>query len=163
MLTRVVGIDPGYDRLGIAVVERKDGKDMILESCCITTSKNDEPHIRLKMIADAFKHILETHSPEVAGIESLFFNTNQRTAIRVAEARGVLLLEAARFSIPVFEYTPGQIKLAITGHGKSDKGQVMNMVNRLVTISKPITYDDEYDAIAVALTCLAYESRSFTA
>jgi len=82
-------------------------------------------------------------------------------AIRVAEARGVVLIEAARRGLSVYEYTPSQIKIAITGHGQSDKRHVMDMVPRLVTIEKHISYDDEYDAIAVALTCIATEKHTF--
>lgn len=157
---RIVGIDPGYDRLGIAVIEKENGKETLLFSDCITTHKEDAPEMRLKTIADGCRDIIETYKPHALGIESLFFKKNQTTGIKVAESRGVVLNEAARIGIPVFEYSPPTIKLAVTGHGASDKKQVMNMVPRLVKIEKEIKYDDEYDAIAVALTCIAHENRN---
>lgn len=153
---RTIGIDPGYDRLGIAVVENTGStKEALIYSSCITTSKKLPPHERLKEIGEAVRHAISLHSPESLAIESLFFATNQKTAIKVAEARGVVLYEAARARIPVFEYTPPQIKVAVTGHGRTDKKQVTAMVQRLVNIEQKIRYDDEYDAIAVALTHLA--------
>ena len=153
---RAVGIDPGYDRLGIAVIEKTPHGEVVLESLCVETSKKDSPEMRLKQIADSFRATIEKHRPDIIGIESLFFNNNQKTAIRVAEARGVILVESAHHSLPIQEYTPSQIKLAVTGHGQSDKQQVMDMIPRLVKIDKNIKHDDEFDAIAVALTSLAH-------
>lgn len=156
-MTRVLGIDPGYERLGISVIEKTNHGEVLVFSDCITTQKEESPAIRLQTIADACKKIIEEYKPDALGIESLFFNNNQKTAIRVAEARGVVMVEASRHNMKVFEYTPSQIKVAVTGHGQSDKKQVMSMLPRLIKIEKEILFDDEYDAIAVALTCLACE------
>ena len=90
-------------------------------------------------------------------IETLFFNSNQMTAMKVAEARGVALYESSKLGLEVFEYTPLQIKIAVTGYGRSDKKQMIDMICRLVTIEKEIKHDDEYDAIASAITCFAIE------
>lgn len=155
MSFRVIGIDPGYDRLGVAVIERSTtGNEEVLFSDCITTPQTT-PAERLCIISDTLRSVITSYTPHVMGIESLFFNTNQKTAIRVAEARGVILLEAGFRQIPVYEYTPSQIKSAITGNGRSSKKQIQTMIPLLVSIQKKIHYDDEYDALATALTCIA--------
>lgn len=156
----VVGIDPGYARLGIAVVDNREhgGKKILLYSGCVETSKNTAHEIRLYEIARAFSSVVETYQPDLLSIEKIFLNTNQKTAISVAESRGVILSEAARYGIRVSEYTPLQIKIAMTGYGRSDKAQVRDMVSRFIAIddSPKKRLDDEYDAIAAALTCLAH-------
>ena len=98
---------------------------------------------------------MERFKPAKVAVEELLFSKNVKTAIKVAEARGVILAEAARKKVAVFEYNPNSIKLAITGYGKSDKKQIIGMIERLVKIEHKIEFDDEYDAIAVALTCAA--------
>jgi len=163
---RVIGIDPGYDRLGIAVVEKNPHqKEVLLYSDCLQTSSKDAFYIRLHQVGEKVAHIIKEYSPESLAIESLFLAKNQKTAMRVAEARGVIMYEAIKNSLSVFEYTPLQIKIAVTGHGGSDKAQVIKMIPLLVTL--PAKYnekkaqDDEYDAIAVALTCIASQNKSF--
>jgi len=104
--------------------------------------------------------VIETYTPKALALENLFFTNNQKTAITVAEARGVILYQAAIHGLPVYEYGPGQIKVAVTGYGKSDKEQIISMIPRLIGIQKTITHDDEYDAIAVGLTCFATERFS---
>ena len=101
--------------------------------------------------------IIKKFSPDIFAIETLYFSKNQKTALEVSGAKGVLLYKAAKFELPVFEYTPMQVKVAVTGYGKSDKKQVIDMVEKLIKIDKKIAHDDEYDAIAVALTCIALE------
>lgn len=154
---KIIAIDPGYERLGVAVIE-KDGpgtKERIIFSDCIQTSAKEIHASRLAKIAEALREIIELHSPKALAIEKLFFSKNQTTALLVAEARGVILAECARAGMAVFEYDPSAIKIAVTGHGRSDKGQVMAMTKKLIHIDKTIKYDDEYDAIAIGLTYFA--------
>jgi crossover junction endodeoxyribonuclease RuvC len=152
---RVLGIDPGYERLGIAIVEKQDNKEVVVYSDCFHTSAKLPFHERLFLLGEQTRLVIEKYEPQALAIETLMFNTNQKTAIHVAEARGVVLYEAARKKLEVYEFTPLQIKVAITGHGRSDKTQMMEMVKKLVKIDKPDAKDDEYDAIACAITCLA--------
>ncbi len=152
---RILGIDPGYERLGIAVVEKQNNKEVVVYSECFHTPAQIPFHERLCLLGEKVHTIIEEYKPQALAIETLVFNTNQKTAILVAEARGVVLYEAARKKLEVYEFTPLQIKIAITGHGRSDKKQIMEMVKKLVKIDKNDAKDDEYDAIACALTCLA--------
>jgi len=153
---RVLGIDPGYGRCGIAVVEKENGVEKLLFSDCIETAKDEDFSLRLAAVTDACMNAIETYRPHSMGIERLYFQKNQKTAMRVAEVRGSLLNMAAHANLPVFEYTPGQIKSAAAGFGGADKAAVIRMVRMLLKINKDITYDDEYDAIAIAITHLAH-------
>ncbi|MEN9621624.1 MAG: crossover junction endodeoxyribonuclease RuvC, crossover junction endodeoxyribonuclease RuvC [Candidatus Parcubacteria bacterium] len=158
---RIISIDPGYERLGIAVIEKElRSKEVLVYSDCFRTSKNLPHHERLGLIGNEIKKIIEEHNPSALALENLFFSNNQKTAITVAEARGVILYQAATHNLPVYEYGPGQIKVAVTGYGKSDKDQIISMIPRLIKLTKEIKHDDEYDAIAVGLTCFATERFS---
>ena len=158
MSHRVLGIDPGYDRCGVAVVERNNKKtDVILYSFCITTPKGDPAH-RLYLVQKTVKKILSKYTPDSMALEKIFFNKNQKTALRVAEVRGVLLAASSEAKISVHEYSPQEIKLAITGYGASSKTQIADMVQKLVSVRPDIKYDDEFDAIATALTHLSTNS-----
>ncbi len=164
---KILGIDPGYDRVGIAIVEKTaKSKEILLYSECLQTSSKDTFYVRLRQVGKKIEEIIALYSPDALAIESLFITKNQKTAMRVAEARGVIAYEAVKKDIPIYEYTPLQIKIAVTGHGTSDKTQVTKMIPLLIKISEKKSLDDEYDAIAVALTCMASESgkigRSFT-
>jgi len=152
----ILGIDPGYDRLGIAVIEKPiKGKEVVIYSNCFQTSSTDDIYERFRHIGKEMERIMEQFQPNCMAIETLFMSTNQKTGMRVAEARGIILYEAIKKHIPVFEYSPGQIKMAVTGDGTSDKFRMIKMVHLLVSIPQKKTHDDEYDAIAVALTCAA--------
>lgn len=157
---RILAIDPGYDRLGIAVVEKQNGREVALFSACAVTDKKQMHHERLAHIGREVKKIIAEWKPEVLAIETLFLFSNQKTAMKVAEARGVILYEAARAGLLVFEYTPLQIKIAVTGYGRSDKRQVTEMVKKLISLPFQKRLDDEYDALAIGLTCLATEKFS---
>lgn len=157
---RVLAIDPGYERLGIAVAERVTegpmrGKDVLLFSECFQTPAKAAFSVRLRALGEEIARVIEEFEPTVLAIETLFFTNNQKTAMSVAEARGVVIYEAARHGLPIAEYGPGQIKNATTGYGKSDKQQVTSMIPKLIKITEDIEHDDEYDAIACAITCLA--------
>ncbi|MEK7184572.1 MAG: crossover junction endodeoxyribonuclease RuvC, partial [Patescibacteria group bacterium] len=149
------GIDPGYDRIGIAITDDKD----LIHSECFSTSPKDDFHIRLKEIGQRVNKIIKEYRPDIMAIESLFITKNQKTAMKVAEARGVISYEASLVDIPIHEYSPPQIKVAVTGHGRSDKSQIIKMIPLLIKMpivkGKNKILDDEYDAIAVALTCYA--------
>ena len=153
---RILAIDPGYERLGIAVIEKLPRqKEVLLYSACLRTLKTLPHSERLLRIANEVRRVAEEFEPNVFAIETLFLMSNQKTVMSVAEARGAVLVEAARVGIPVFEYSPLQIKVAVTGYGKSDKAQVTAMVKKLITLPEGKRFDDEYDAIAIGLTCLA--------
>ena len=158
---RILGIDPGYERLGIAILERttearSQGKERVIFSECFKTSAKLEFNERLKLIGEEVRKIIRKYQPKVLSIETLFLNTNQKTVMRVAEARGVAIYEATRAGLKIFEASPPQIKIATTGYGRSDKTQIMKMVRILVDIDKLKTSDDELDAIAIALTAFAH-------
>ena len=153
---KILGIDPGYDRLGIAILEKPaKGKESVIYSDCFTTSKKDNIYARLLQIGTEVSRLLDEFKPEKLAIETLFIDNNQKTAMRVSEARGIIIYEAAKRGIPIFEYSPMEIKMAVTGDGTSDKARIIKMVNLLVKLPAKKTHDDEYDAVAVALTCSA--------
>ncbi len=159
MKTRVLGIDPGYERLGVAVVEKENGKEKLIFSETLKTSPKRDFKDRLFEIGEEVQKIIDEYKPENLAIEKLFFNTNQKTATNVSEVRGALLYIAQKNLMDIYEYTPLQIKVAITGQGRADKKQIMFMLERLIKIEKEIKYDDEFDAIAVALTGFATDIR----
>lgn len=153
---RVIAIDPGYERLGIAVLEKENtGKEKLIFSECFKTSKDLYHHQRLNLIGQKIKEVIKDYYPEYLAIESLFLNTNQKTAMLVSEARGVILYEASLNKISCNEFSPPQIKLAVTGNGRADKTAIKKMILMILGIKKDIKYDDEYDAIAVGITFFA--------
>ncbi|MBX9906747.1 crossover junction endodeoxyribonuclease RuvC [Patescibacteria group bacterium] len=154
---RVLAIDPGYDRLGVAVLDKNLKNGDLLFSTCIITEKADDFSVRMKHIAHKVENLLLTYKPTIVALERLYFNTNQKTALQVAEVRGVMVYLAKTHSCTLVEYTPQEIKVAVTGYGKSDKKQVAFMVKRLITNVKEGALDDEYDAIAIGITALARE------
>lgn len=169
---RVLGIDPGYERLGIAVLERNtetkkpfdktQGKERVVFSECFKTKSSLDFSERLLLIGSEVQKVIKKYKPEVLSIETLFLTTNQKTVMHVAEARGVIIYEAVTAGLKIFEATPLQIKVAVTGYGRADKTQINKMVKMLVDISdsKPRQRngqesDDELDAIAIALTAFS--------
>lgn len=152
---RVLACDPGYGRLGVAVVERVNGGDTLVYSACVVTETALALPDRLVEIAGAFSGLIKKYRPDYIALESLFFNKNQKTAMAVAETRGVLLYLARKHNCIVCEYSPQQIKIATTGWGKSDKRQVTSMVKRLLPAVPESALDDEYDAIAIGMTASA--------
>lgn len=160
MSMRVIAVDPGYDRLGVAVMENTDGKEVLLYSTCIESKRGDSLPDRLLAIGNCFGEILHEYNPDSLAIETLFFNKNIKTAIGVAQARGTLLYLAKQSGCDVYEFGPQEIKTAVTGYGKSDKKAVIDMVVRLVKNAPLKALDDEYDAIAIGVTCLATFGRN---
>ncbi|MEK7133773.1 MAG: crossover junction endodeoxyribonuclease RuvC [Patescibacteria group bacterium] len=153
---KVLAIDPGYGRCGVAVVEKNNGgKEVLLYSACIETSSKMDFPARLAVVVGECARLMEKYSPEYVALEKLYFEKNQKTAMRVAEVRGALISAASGAGLEVFEYTPGEVKSAAAGWGGADKKAVARMLHALVKIDKEIERDDEYDAIAIAVTHLA--------
>ncbi|KKQ07449.1 MAG: Crossover junction endodeoxyribonuclease RuvC [Parcubacteria group bacterium GW2011_GWB1_36_5] len=157
-MARILGIDPGFERLGIAVLEKSksDKREQVIFSECFKTSAKLDFSERLKLIGEEVRKIIKEYKPEVLAIETLFLNTNQKTVMRVAEARGVVVYEGAQAGLQIFEASPPQIKIATTGYGRATKEQMIKMVKILVEIDNSKKSDDELDAIAIALTAFAH-------
>ncbi|HPS21470.1 MAG TPA: crossover junction endodeoxyribonuclease RuvC [Candidatus Paceibacterota bacterium] len=155
---KILGIDPGYERLGIAILEKNktDRRENLLFSECFKTSAKLEFSERILLIGERLEEIIKKYKPEVLSIETLFFTTNQKTAMHVAETRGVIIYLAKKYNLKIFEATPLQIKIATTGYGKATKDQVMKMVKMLIQVDKNKKSDDELDAIAITLTASAH-------
>ena len=153
---KVIAIDPGYDRVGISVLEKgENNKEIIIFSECFTTDKNKTINDRIFSIGSRINELILKYKPGYLAIEGLFFSKNTKTALSVAEARGVIIFQAYRYNIPVYEYTPNQIKVAVTGYGSATKKDIFFMVSRLVDLSDKKRIDDELDAIAIGLTFLS--------
>ncbi|MBR7172220.1 MAG: crossover junction endodeoxyribonuclease RuvC [Clostridia bacterium] len=151
----ILGIDPGYAIVGYGVIEKlANGKCKVIDYGAINTPKEEDFPVRLAMIQDGMKCLISRFKPDAIAVEELFFNQNITTGIAVAEARGVILCTAIQAVPRVFEFTPMQIKLAITGTGKAEKKQVQFMTKTILGLSSVPKPDDAADALAVAL-CLA--------
>lgn len=153
---RVLGIDPGTATTGFGLVAGSPGaSDAYLVDCgVVTTPAHMDMSRRLVELHDGLRQLIAELQPDACAVEELFFNTNATTVISVSQARGVILLTAAQASIPVFEYTPLQVKQALTGYGRADKRQVQSMVQLLLNLAVPPKPDDAADAVAIALTHL---------
>lgn len=155
---KILSIDPGFERVGIAIIEKTSlKKDTLVYSECFKTSAKIPFCERLEKIGTEVESVVKKYKPEALAIEKLYFTTNQKTAMGVAEARGTIIYVAAKNGLKIYEYTPPQIKVAVTGYGKASKDMVMSMVPKLIDINRDINSDDELDAIAIGLTCLACE------
>lgn len=155
---KILAIDPGFERLGIAVVEKANPKELLLASDCLRTSAKDSFPKRLSELGAEIEKWLKKWRPDAVALEKLFLTNNQKTVMQIAEVRGMIIYIAASRGLPVIEKTPLEIKQAITGFGRADKTQVTLMVTKLVTMPPEKTgkiLDDEYDAIALGLTALA--------
>lgn len=147
----VLGIDPGYAIVGYGAVEFVRGKYHTLGYGVITTDADTPFNRRIEIIYDNVALALEKCKPEAIAIERLYFQNNQKTAIDVAQARGVVILAAQKAGVPIFEYTPLQVKTTVTGYGKAKKQQVMEMTRRLLKLDEIPRPDDAADALAIAL------------
>ncbi len=152
---RVLAIDPGFGRCGVAVLDGNASTSQILYSDCIETNAKNDFIQRLFEVANGVVQLIDTYKPELIAIEELFFSNNQKTAFHVAEIRGMLMYLAVSHAILLVEYNPLAVKVALTGYGKATKQDVIKMVTRLTDLKKIPTYDDEYDAIALGITALA--------
>ena len=148
---RILGVDPGYATIGFGLVDAERGQVHMVTYGAITTPAGIPLSRRLYQIDRDMEELIGKLKPDIIAIEELFFNTNITTGIAVAHGRGVLLCAAERCGIPLYEYTPSQVKLAVTGYGKADKHQVMDMTRRLLKLNGIPKPDDAADALAIAI------------
>ena len=156
---RILGIDPGLAIVGWGVIEYEKSKFHTVAYGALRTPAGVCTEERLKMLYDGMVELLQTYNPDAVAIEELFFNTNITTGIRVAEARGVLLLAARQAGVAMQEYTPLQVKQAVVGYGRAEKKQVITMVTGLLGLKEPPKPDDTADALAIAV-CHAHSGCS---
>lgn len=149
---RILGIDPGYGIVGFGVLDCENGQYQVVDYGVIETPKEESIPVRLAMIYDAIKDLTKTYNPDEMAVEELFFFKNQTTVIPVAEARGIILLAGIHSCGRIYEYTPLQIKQALTGNGRAEKKQVQYMVTAILGLEKIPKPDDAADALAVAIT-----------
>lgn len=150
---RILGIDPGTGILGFGVIDVEKGKTTLVDAGVIRTPVHEDDAVRLQTIFDELTEIIKSTKPTIMSVEKLFFARNVTTAMTVAQARGVVLLCGKQASLDIYEYTPLQIKMAITSYGKADKRQVQEMVRVLLGLKEVPKPDDCADALAAALTC----------
>ena len=148
---KIIGVDPGYAIVGWGVLNYNNSKFLTIDYNAITTSANEKFSKRLEIIYDELSYVLNVYKPDCVSIEKLFFSANKKTAIDVAQARGVVLLAAKKFNIPIFEYAPVEVKQAIAGYGRATKKQVMDMVKLTLNLKKIPKPDDVADALALAV------------
>lgn len=151
---KILGIDPGSGTIGFGLVERGHRPKM-LDGGIIQTTIGDEVADRLVELFESLSELVEEFKPDVAAVEKLFFAQNVTTAMNVSQARGVILLALAKNNVPIYEYTPLQIKMAMTGYGRATKAQIQEMVRVQLSLNKKPSPDDAADALAVALTHMA--------
>lgn len=149
--THLIAIDPGYDRCGVAIFSLNG---TLLHSTCIETKKNDTYTTRLRVVGDAFLKEILQWQPKILAIETLFFSLNKKTALKVAEARGIILYLAEVHNLTIVEISPQTIKTSITGVGNASKDQVLRMTSMIMKNSFTGKQDDEIDAIAIGLTAV---------
>ena len=147
----VLGIDPGVATIGFGLIRADRGRNALLQYCVITTPPGLPLSRRLCQISDDMEELIHTFHPDEMAVEELFFTKNITTGIAVAHGRGVILLAAEKLGVPVFEYTPMQVKQAVAGYGGADKRQVMLMTQRLLNMKEIPRPDDAADALAIAI------------
>lgn len=149
--SKILAIDPGYARLGFAILEIQKQEKKIVEAGVIETQPAIDWPRRILKIAEEFEKLLKKHKPKIVAIEKIFFCRNQKTALKIAEIKGILLYLAGKYNISVEEISPRELKMAITGYGLADKKQIQKIVNLNLEIPKNLKIDDIFDAIAIAL------------
>ena len=148
---RILGIDPGYAIVGFGVLDYDKNKFTPVEYGAIFTEAHTDFNGRLKSIFTDMQYIIEKYKPDCMAVEKLYFTTNQKTGIDVAQARGVTVLSAAKRNIPVSEYTPLQVKQSVVGYGRAEKHQVMEMTRMILGLAQIPKPDDAADALAIAI------------
>ena len=155
----ILGIDPGYAIVGYGVIEYQNNHFRVLDFGAITTKAHTDFNDRLLHIHAGLTNLIEIYNPQAMAIEKLFFNTNQKTAIDVAQARGVILLSARQHNVNIAEYTPLQVKQSVVGYGRAEKKQVQEMTKLILNLDAVPKPDDTADALAMAI-CHAHSSAS---
>lgn len=156
---RILGIDPGYAIVGYGVLDHAGNRFRVVAYDAITTPAHTDFNLRLEQIYNEMVRILDRYRPDALSIEKLYFNTNITTGIAVAQARGCILLAAQQAGLPIYEYTPLQIKQSVTGYGRAEKKQMIAMTTRLLGLEQPPQPDDVADALAAAI-CHAHSAGS---
>lgn len=154
----IIGIDPGSHKTGYGVIEKNKDELRLVECGCLITPRDQTTAQRLKILGNALNRLLNKHRPHLAAVEDIFFFKNQKTMVKVCQARGVILLTLAKKNIPLHEPKPLEVKQALTGYGRADKSQVAKMVQYCLGLDKPLPSDDAADALATAICC-AYNYR----
>ncbi len=148
----ILGIDPGTTRVGFGVIKKDGAKLALLKYGILKNSGEDKINLLLS-ISTEIETLLKKYHPDDSSVEKLFFFTNQKTTIDVSEARGVILLTLSKKGVPVCEFTPLQVKQAVSGYGRADKDQVQRMVKLILGLKENIRPDDAADALAIAICC----------
>jgi len=157
---RLIGIDPGFARVGYAVIDQIGGQQKLVDYGCLETKKDLSLSRRLLLIADGLRDLIKKYQPQLAAVEKLFFFKNLKTAIDVAQARGAILLTLEEAKLPIVELTPLQVKQALTGYGRADKQQLARLLQLILKLPAKIKQDDASDAVAIALAGLSYQQPS---
>ena len=152
---KIIGIDPGFGRMGYAIVEKTGQKEKLIEADCIQTKTGQKHEARLLQLGQALETIIKKHKPQALAVEKLYFAKNQKTALAVAEARGVVLYLAGFYQLEVLEFSPLEIKMGLTGYGRADKNQIKKMLRLILKNNDLPKLDDATDAIAIALIGLS--------
>ena len=150
---RIIGIDPGYAIVGWGIVDYEGSRFRVVDYGAVITQAGLPLERRIEMIYDGLAEILKAYNPQLMAVEKLFFTTNQKTAIDVAQARGAIMLCAIKHGAQLYEYTPLQVKQSVTGYGKADKNQVQQMTKTLLALPAIPKPDDTADALAIAICC----------
>jgi len=156
----ILGIDPGYGRMGYAVLQ-KDKEEKLLEFSCAETDPKSKHVERVMVLAEKIEDLIKKYKPDYLAIERVFFTKNQKTALQVSEVKGMVTYIGLKNKLKVVEYTPLQVKSAVCGYGKATKDQVEKMIRMILKIKEQIEHDDTADAIALCLACSASEKHVY--
>lgn len=155
---RILGIDPGFAITGYSIIDYIGNRFKLITSGAVLTKAGESFPLRLLKLNNDLEEIIDTYKPDAISVEELFFNNNAKTAINVAQARGVILVVGCRKNVPTYEYTPLQIKQSVVGYGRADKIQVQKMVKTILGVDKLPKLDDTTDSMAAAI-CHAHSSK----
>lgn len=155
----ILGLDPGIATTGFGIIKKIKNEHKVLDYGCISTDSSSKPGDRLKKIHLEITKLIKKHKPNVLAVESLFFFKNLKTALPVSQAKGVILLAASQQKIPLYEFTPLQMKMAVTGYGKAEKKQVQKMIQVLLNLKEMPKIDDAADALGIALCYIIKTSQ----
>lgn len=158
----ILGIDPGYAIVGYGVIDYRNNHFTVIDYGAILTDAGSPFNERLEKIYDNLSALIEKYNPEAMSVEKVFYNSNAKTVIDVSQARGVIMLAAQKNRVPVFEYTPLQVKQSVVGYGRAEKKQIQEMTKRILSLEKVPKPDDTADALAMAI-CHAHSSGSLSA